>query len=66
MYENNIRLNLTFHMSDVFSPAGHDDASNWITQFMASADRFDNLLVQNYGCEPAPHTQLTFLKEQSR
>jgi serine protease Do len=66
MYENIIRLNLTFHVSDVFSPSGHDDASTWITQFMASADRFDNLLVKDYGCEPAPHTQLTFLKEQAR
>ena len=29
-----------------------------------TADKFDNLLVQSYGCVPAPETQLTFFKEE--
>jgi len=66
LYDNIIRLNLTFHVSDVFAEADTPEASDWIAQFVASADRFDNELVQTYGCEPAPETQLTFLKEQSR
>jgi serine protease Do len=66
MYENTIRLNLTLHVSDVFAHADHDELSGTITQFIASADRYDNVLVDTYGCVPAPETQLTFLKEQSR
>lgn len=65
MAENTIRLNLTFHMSDVFAHAGTAEVSTWIAQFIAAADKLDNVLVQTYGCEPAPETQLTFLKEQS-
>ena len=64
--ENVIRLNLTFHMSDVFAHGNEDEVSSWIAQFIASADKFDNVLVDRYGCVPAPETQLTFLKEQER
>jgi serine protease Do len=63
--ENIIRLNLTVHMSDVFAHA-HDDLSRRIAEFIALADKFDNELIDKYGCQPAPETQLTFLKEQSR
>ena len=66
MADNIIRLNLTVHMSDVFAHASSDEVSSWIARFVASADRLDNVLVQDYACEPAPETQLTFLKEQSR
>ncbi len=62
--DNVIRLNLMFHMSDVFERHGEDEMATWIAQFIASADKFDNILVKNYGCAPAPETQLTFLKEQ--
>jgi serine protease Do len=65
MDENTIRLNLTFHMADVFGHAGADELSDWIARFIAAADKFDNLLVDTYGCGPAPDTQITFLKEQS-
>jgi len=61
--ENIIGLNLTIHMSDVFSPREHDDLSTWIAKFLTLADQYDNLLIEKYGCEPAPETQLTFLKE---
>lgn len=62
--DNVIRLNLTFHMSDVFTHPEHDELSKRIAGFIAAADKYDNTLVQTYGCEPAPDTQLTFLKEE--
>lgn len=62
--ESTIRMNLTFHMSDVFGHAGTEEVSGWIAKFIAAADRMDNILVETYGCLPAPETQLTFLKEQ--
>lgn len=63
--DNTIRLNLTFHMSDVFSQAASEEVAAGIAKFIAMADRIDNLLIEQYGCLPAPKTQLTFLKEQS-
>ena len=63
---NLIALNLTIHMSDVFGSAAHELLGRRIADFIASADKFDNLLMESYGCAPAPETQLTFLKEQSR
>ena len=42
-----------------------DEVAGWISKFMKTADDFDNLLVDKYGCQPAPDTQITFLKEQS-
>ncbi|MGE0871252.1 MAG: S1C family serine protease [Kofleriaceae bacterium] len=62
--DNLIRLNLTFHASDVFGE--HADAAAWIARFIELADRLDNELATNFGCEPAPETQLTFFKEQAR
>ena len=59
-----VRLNLTFHMSDVFA-SGDDALSTQVGAFLASADRLDNYLVEKFGCVPAPETQLTFLKEQA-
>lgn len=64
--DNLVRLNLTVHMSDVFSPGEHEDLSRRIAAFLEAADRYDNLLIESYGCEPAPETQLTFLKESPR
>jgi hypothetical protein len=58
-------MNLTFHMSDVFGHAGTDEVAGWIAKFIASADKFDNVLIDTYGCTPAQETQVTFLKEQS-
>jgi serine protease Do len=64
--ESTIRLNLTFHMSDVFQHAETEQVSGWIAQFIATADKFDNILVDTYGFTPAPESQITFLKEQSK
>ena len=61
--DNIIRFNLTFHMADVFGHADDPELSKRIADFVAAADRFDNVLVQEYGCEPAPETQLTFLRD---
>jgi serine protease Do len=63
--DNIIGLNLTIHMSDVFSPREHDDLSARIAKFLAMADQYDNLLIDRYGCRAAPETQLTFLKEDT-
>jgi len=63
--ENTVRLNLTFHMSDVFAHPDQEELSKQIAGFLATADRLDNLLIETYGCAPAPDTQLTFLKEKS-
>ncbi len=63
--DNVIRLNLTFHMSDVFAHRDHNEVSGWIAKFIEAADRLDNHLVDDFGCVPAPETQITFLKEQS-
>jgi serine protease Do len=63
--DNTIRLNLTFHMSEVFAHSDDETIAQSISRFVAAADRFDNVLVDQYGCAPAPETQLTFLKEQS-
>jgi serine protease Do len=64
--ESRIRLNLVFHMSDVFAQAEADETAKWIKKFLETADAYDNLLIEKYGCLPAPHTQLTFLKEPQR
>jgi serine protease Do len=63
---NVIRLNLTVHMSDVFSPSEHDELGDIVARFVAAADAFDNRLIDDYGCEPAPETQLSFLKDGGR
>lgn len=63
--DSTIRLNLTFHMSDVFGHADAEEIQSSIARFIATADELDNLLVDHYGCGPAPDTQITFLKEQS-
>ncbi|MBL4683962.1 MAG: trypsin-like peptidase domain-containing protein [Nannocystaceae bacterium] len=59
---NIIRLNLTVHMSDVFASQDNEHR-DWIADFVTRADELDNILIDNHGCEPAPETQLTFLKE---
>lgn len=61
--DNVIRLNLTIHMSDVFAPSHHDELAEAVAKFVKTADVFDNRLIEEFGCEPAPETQLTFLKE---
>jgi serine protease Do len=63
--DNIIRLNLSVHMSDVFAHNDHAEMTRMVSTFVGKADDYDNLLVEKYGCEPAPETQLTFLKEST-
>jgi serine protease Do len=66
LVDNIIRLNLTFHATDVFAKTDDGQTTAWISKFVATADEYDNMLIDKYGCEPAPETQLPFLTEQSR
>ena len=49
-------------MADVFAPDHHEVLSSAIARFVKTADDYDNALIDRFGCEPAPETQLTFLK----
>jgi serine protease Do len=64
--DNIIRLNLTVHMADVFTHNDRAELSTMIGTFLNNADAYDNMLIEKYGCTPAPETQLTFLKEGTR
>ena len=64
--DNVIRLHHTMHITDVFAHHDRDELAAAVARFVASADRFDNQLATDYGCEPAPRTQLTFWKEQAK
>jgi serine protease Do len=66
MAGNVIRLNLTVHMSDVFAPSEHEELGDWVARFVTRADELDNALIDDYGCRPAPETQMTFLKDGTR
>lgn len=57
-----IRLNLTVHIADVFTPSGHALLAERVKGFIQKADQSDNLLIQQYGCLPAPETQTEYLK----
>ena len=54
------------HIGFVIAPDEHDELSSWIAKFVSMADESDNALIDKFGCEPAPETQLTFLKEGQR
>ena len=53
-----IRLLLVVHISDVFNRAAHGTLIERVRGFIAKADASDELLIERYGCEPAPETQL--------
>jgi serine protease Do len=53
-----VRLMLVIHISDVFNDAAHPLLQERVRGFVAKADASDELLIQHYGCEPAPETQL--------
>jgi serine protease Do len=59
---NTIRLNHVVHTSDVFDPACHADFAARMREFIAKADVCDNVLIQRYGCTPAPETRLEPLR----
>lgn len=63
LYRDTVQLDLTFHMSDVFSDAG-SGAAELIGRFTQEADRLDNVLIEQYGCSPASEVQRGFFKER--
>lgn len=62
MVGKTIRLNLVVHLSDIFASSEHSELATRVRQFVAKADVSDNLLIHQYGCHPAPETQVEFLK----
>jgi len=63
LVRNTIRLNLTVHMADVFAKSEHDELGDSIAELIARADKLDNQLIEEFGCEPTPETQLSFLEK---
>lgn len=61
-----IRFGVTLHATDVFGGRDAAALTALIVRFIAEADRLDNHLIDELGCQPAPRTQLTFLKEGRR
>jgi hypothetical protein len=61
--DNLIQLSLTIHASDIFAAGNPDELVERVATFIATADRFDNKLIEEFGCVPAPKTRLAFLKE---
>ena len=59
--DGTIRLSHELHLSDVFNPARADEMQSNIGGLAREADRMDNLLIQQYGCEPCSHTLLRSL-----
>ncbi|HUQ06133.1 MAG TPA: trypsin-like peptidase domain-containing protein [Kofleriaceae bacterium] len=66
MNENTIRLSLTVHATDIFTHGKPEELVERVAAFIAAADRFDDKLIQEYGCVPAPKTRLSFLKEAGK
>lgn len=58
-----VRLNLVIHISDVFAPSEHAHLVERVRGFVQKADQLDNLLIQQYGCRPAPETQTDLLDD---
>lgn len=51
-----IRFNLVVHMADVFTPAEHPVLIARVAEFLARADAADDILIERFGCRPAPDT----------
>jgi len=64
--DNVIQLSLTVHASDIFSHGNPDELVTRVASFIEMADRFDNKLIEEFGCTPAPKTRLSFLKEATK
>ncbi len=64
--DNLIQLSLTLHASDIFSHGNPEELVERVAAFIAAADRLDNKLIEEHGCQPAPQTRLSFLKEATK
>ncbi len=58
-----IRMNLVVHTADVFTESERDELANRVAGFIRKADETDDLLIRQFGCQPAPETQTALLKE---
>jgi serine protease Do len=56
-----VRMNLVVHIADIFAAADHPMLAARVGEFIRKADLTDNLLIKQYGCKPAPETQMDFL-----
>jgi len=61
----NVRMNLVIHTSDVYARLEHLTLSDRVRQFINAADQTDSLLIRDFGCQPAPETQLDVLSAHS-
>ncbi len=61
LQDSTIRFNLVVHVADVFTPGGHAELRRRVRDFVRKADRYDNVLIKDYGCVPAPETQTDVL-----
>jgi serine protease Do len=58
IYGNIVRMSHVVHTSDVFADDTHAQLIERVQQFIQKTDEVDNLLMQQYGCKPAPETQV--------
>jgi len=61
LYGRNVRMNLVVHIGDVFAAAQHAELASRVREFLRRADELDSMLVKDYGCTPAPDSQLEAL-----
>ena len=57
-----VRLNLVVHIADIFARNEHAELAARVARFLSKANATDVLLINNYGCLPAPETQMDLLK----
>jgi serine protease Do len=57
-----VRMNLVVHITDVFAPGEHELLAGRVRRFIEKADATDDLLISQYGCQPAPESQTEYLK----
>ncbi|MFB9067489.1 trypsin-like peptidase domain-containing protein [Pseudofulvimonas gallinarii] len=53
-----IRFNHVVHMADVFTPSEHPALIARVGEFIARADAADDILIERFGCQPAPDTMI--------
>lgn len=61
LHGRTVRLNLVVHVADAFAAADHPEVTQRVRDFIARADALDEKLIHQFGCTPAPDTQLEAL-----
>ncbi len=57
IYGSAVRMSLVVSIADVFDQNAHATLTSRVQGFIEKADQVDDLLVNHYGCQPAPETQ---------